>query len=456
MTAATLLAGEVGGVLSAQPWADGLSTVAALPIQSERAGEFALQVLRGIYLGLLTGLLPAVIGWAMGFLFKYVTGISIPSFGVLVLAVALAGVNGGLLAIIDPAIQSSADAVTLTTALLVVMMLALYAHGKGDALGARLPRRVSLKSLQTARLSRDVIEFAGGREEVTVRVVGAVEDLPGYPPLPEDLRAEIAGTQLRLPADLPVGELESRVESSLIADHDLADAAVSLDRRGRATVRAAAPVASVSRRVPAGKRAVSVETLLPTGLAHHDEVRLLADGEPITGTVVSARTDGDRRDTPAGGGEGTEPTAAGTSAGDTTASGATTMGGPPSSRRAVTSGGRGRLTIATDRTAVESALAADDVRTVATARGEGREYELLSVIRRSGGTIARLAIGDASPRVGATVERLERDDPGGVVVLAVRRGDDWQFDVDRTTTLAAGDELFLLGDRTTLAREVPA
>ena len=48
----------------------------------------------GIYLGLLVGVIPALVSWALGFSFKYFTGITVPGFGVVVLAIALAGVSG--------------------------------------------------------------------------------------------------------------------------------------------------------------------------------------------------------------------------------------------------------------------------------------------------------------------------------------------------------------------------
>ena len=53
------------------------------------------EVLFGIYLGLLTGIVPALVAWALGFGFKYFTGVSIPGFGVVVLALAIAGASGG-------------------------------------------------------------------------------------------------------------------------------------------------------------------------------------------------------------------------------------------------------------------------------------------------------------------------------------------------------------------------
>jgi hypothetical protein len=61
----------------------------------------------GIYPRFLAGIIPALASFALGFLFKYVIGLTIPAFGVVVPGVAVAGVNGGLLALTDPSITRS-------------------------------------------------------------------------------------------------------------------------------------------------------------------------------------------------------------------------------------------------------------------------------------------------------------------------------------------------------------
>ncbi|MFB6105109.1 MAG: hypothetical protein ABEJ57_08555 [Halobacteriaceae archaeon] len=96
-----------------------------------------VQVLRGLYLGVLTGIIPALIAWALAFTFRYITNITVPSFALGVLGVAIAGVNGGFLAFNDPNVVQSANSVTLITAILVVMLMAFYAHARGDQTGAR-------------------------------------------------------------------------------------------------------------------------------------------------------------------------------------------------------------------------------------------------------------------------------------------------------------------------------
>jgi len=213
-----------------------------------------VEILLGIYLGLLVGVIPALVSWALGFAFKYFTGVSIPGLGVVVLAIALAGVSGGLLALADESITQAPNAERVITAILLVGMVSLYAHSKGDKMGAEFPKRLSLRGLRDRRLSGDVVELVGGRDEVRIRVVGDVADMEGYPPLSDSLRAEIRDDEWTFPVDLTIGELEARLEERLRTEFDLGDVAVTIDEKGRATVVAAPPAACTPMR-PAGTRA---------------------------------------------------------------------------------------------------------------------------------------------------------------------------------------------------------
>lgn len=401
--------------------------VASLPVQ----------VLRGIYLGVLTGIIPALVAWALAFTFRYVTNITVPSFAVVVLGVAIAGVNGGFLAFNDPNVVQSANSVTLITAILVVMMMSFYAHARGDQTGATAPKRVSLRSLRDRTLARDVVDLTGARGRVTVRVVGSVSDLEGYPALPEQLRAELQAFEGEFPADLPLEELEERVADRLRSAFDLADVAVTVDERARATVAAAPPLSGVSRRIPDGRRAVSITGLVPTGLVRGDEVTVLTDDHEISGTVVSASS-GSRQ--PA-----TSPTT-----GDAVTDDEPVTPISPTAPR--TTGGEGRITVAVTPTEAETLLGVEEGRFVITARGTRREFELVSLIRRAGGRIRRFTIGATAPFAGETLGTANLREEYGVVVLAIRHAGTWTFGPHGDTVLAAGDDIFVAGPRTDLRR----
>lgn len=408
--------------------------------------SFPVQVLLGIYLGVVTGIVPALVAWSLGFVFKYFTSVSIPGFGVVVLSLAIAGVNGGLLALNDEAVVGGANGTAVLVAIVVVLMLSFYAHAKGDAMGAATPKRITLKRLTNRTLSTDVVELVGGRGQVTVTVVGDVDDLEGYPPLPTDLRAQLREASVKLPADLPLVELEPRVADRLRSEFDLADVSVRLDERGRASVAAAPPTGGLSRRVPNGKRAVSVSTLVPTGLARGDEVRLRTPDATHEGTVLSVRS-----------GEQPESTSPPVSASD---SSVVTDGGeavsvaigeevlqPP----AAATGGHGRVTVAVDRETASALLESEVTQLSVRSRGERREFELVSLLRRAGKRIRRLTVREGGALDGVSLGDSAVRETHGVVVMAVRTDGGWRFAPGGSVEPAAGDDLFVVGTPSELA-----
>jgi hypothetical protein len=385
-----------------------------------------VEILFGIYLGVLTGMLPALVSWGLGFIFKYVTGVSIPAFGVVVLALALAGINGGLLALNDPAVLESGTRVII--ALLVVLMISLYAHAKGDAMGSSMPRRLSLKRLRDRTLSTDVV---GSRGEARIEVAGDVIDMEGYPPLSAETRAEIRNGEWRLPADLPIAELETRFGDRLRTELDLADVSVRIDERGRASVIAAPPLSGVSKRVPAGKRAVSVDALVPTGLARGDAVTVMTDEADIDGTVIAAKSS-------------VKPEK------DAKADGGIIEQVPATTVAPTTTGGDGRVTVAVDRTKATVLLESPRAKVVVRARGTRREFELMSMLKRAGKRFEKESLKPTSELVGATIGAMNIRETYGVAVLAIKRPDGWTVAPCGGTELRVGDELFVVGERDSL------
>jgi hypothetical protein len=391
-----------------------------------------IEVLYGIYLGILTGIVPALVSGVLGFLFKYITNVTIPGLGVVVLSLAIAGANGGLMALNDPTIVGSGE--RFVVAIVVVMMLSLYAHSHGDRLGAAVPRRVNLRRLTARTLNTDVVELVGGRGQVRVTVTGEVSDMEGYPALPADLRATIRDGEWTFPADVPLVELESRFADRLRSEFDLADVTVRLDERAQATVAAAPPTGALSKRIESGRRAVSIGALLPTGLARGDDVDVVADGHVVSGTVLSARTDGE--------------------AGETAATdGGTDVETPATPATPTVTGGKGRLTVTVSRGDAETLLdAASADRIVVKSRGVRREFELVSLLRRGGRRFRRLTVRDDGVLSGTTLGKAKIRDSFDVVVFAVRHEGSWQLTPHGSQSVTAGDELFVVGTREALDR----
>lgn len=394
-----------------------------------------VEVLLGVYLGLLTGIIPALVAWSLGFLFKYFTGVSVPALAVVVLGVALAGANGGLLALVDPTVTTHPNSERVVVAIIVVMMMALYAHAQGDRLGASFPHHFSLRKLRERTLSSDVVELVGGHGQVRVTVAGEVGDIEGYPPLPADLRATIRTGEWPFPADLPLTEIERRLEDRLRTTHHLAEVDVTLDERGRAHVAAAPGSHGVSARVPPGRRAVSLEGLVPTGLARGDEVTVVLEDAEISGTVVSARSNLD----------GSTRSDAQLDA-STDESEDSESGPRPVAKAATTEGGDGRVTLAVSRSDAKRLLASDRGHFVVTSRGVRGEFELLAVLQRVGARLRKLSVGEASELAGTTLGGAGIRDAYEVEVLAVRPEDDgWNVAPGGGTVLTPGAEVFVVG-----------
>ena len=398
------------------------------------------EIVLGIYLGVLTGIIPALIAGSLGFLFKYFTNVSIPGLGVIALALAIAGVNGGLMALNDENIRSAENAAAILTAIIVVLMLSLYAHSQGDKLAAAAPRRLTLRSLRNRTLNTDVIEFVGGRKQVRLTVSGEVGDIEGYPSLPAELRAEISAGEWRFPADLPLGELESRFADRLQSELDLADVTVSLDANATARVAAAPPMGRTSKRVPAGKRAVSVSALIPSEMARGEEVRLVAGETTVTGTLIAAKSGG-KSDSPAA---DPKPAVA-------TDGGETAPGDPPKSTpTATTNGGEGRVTVVVDRASARTLLNASTPQVVVLSRGTRREFELVSLLRRSGVRFRKVTVTAGGPLDGHTIGEVSVRDTYNVLVLAAKH-EKWAVAPRGDQPLSAGDALYVIGTTESLS-----
>ena len=411
-----------------------------------------VEIVFGVYLGVITGIVPALVAGTLGFVFKYVTDVTIPGLGVVVLSLAIAGVNGGLLALNDETIRSSERAPAILTAIVVVLMISLYAHAQGDRLGASVPKRISLKRLRDRTLSTDVIELVGGRGRVSVEVTGEVNDMEGYPPLPADTRRAILDGDWTFPADLPLAELESRFAERLQTELDLADVSVRIDERARATVAAAPPTGALSKRVPAGKRAVSVSALVPTGIARGDVVRVITPDLDAQGLVIAAQSSG--KPEPGAGAASTSAPVAGDDADPDdlrTDGGEAAVAPPPAATAPTTTGGEGRVTLALDRAEATALLRADRGRVLVLSRGTRREYELTALLRRTGKRFRRASGVAGGPLDGHTIGEAEVREAYGVAVLAARH-DTWTIAPGGSQPLSAGDDLFVVGSREALDR----
>jgi hypothetical protein len=398
--------------------------------------ELAVEVSLGLYLGILAGIFPALVSFALGFGFKYLTGVSIPGLGVVVLAGGLAGISGGLLGLLD---ENVAQSTTGVAAILVVLMLSLWAHAQGDKLGASLPRQLTLSRLRGTDFSTDFLERVDTYGQIRIKPV-AVEDMEGYPPLSEDTRGAIQSSTWKFPVGLSIPELETKVAEKLVEAYSLADVTVSIDSEGSAEIGAAPETAGLSRRIPSGKRAVSIRTLLPTGLAIGDQVTLSLSDGTVAGPVISARTDGVTPESETKPAESDVETDGGT---DEVAT-------ERPLQAPTTTGGQGSVTVALSPEKARRVVREDVAKLTVNSRGKNREYEALDVLERGENQFQVVKVSAGSPFDGVTLEDAKFREKFAVAVLAVRRNTDRLVAPPRSTRLTAGDELVVTGAATAI------
>ncbi|MDS0299517.1 TrkA C-terminal domain-containing protein [Halogeometricum sp. S1BR25-6] len=414
-----------------------------------------VELLYGLYLGALAGFVPALVAWALGFAFRYFTGITIPGLAVAGLGVAIAGLSGGILALADPEVTLSQNQVRLSVALLIVLMVTFYAHGLGDRMGANLPRKLSLRELTARTLSSDVVELVGGRGQVRVSVVGEVADVEGYQPLSASVREEIRGGEWTFPADVPLVELETRVEDRLRTEFDLAEVEVTLDERARASVAAAPGMSGLSKRLAPGERAVSTTALVPTGTARGDEVTVLAGGESFPATVLGIVDDVETKksdDAPAsaatdGGGDlrsdGGERIRDSRISSELRSDGGLDVA--PTETVPTATGGEARVTLAVRRQQASKVLSTDDVALLVRSRGVRSEFELVTLLRRAGKRFRRLSAREGGVLDGVTLGEATVRDRYDVVILGVRHEGKWTIAPRGTQRVDPGDDLVVVG-----------
>ncbi len=397
--------------------------------------ELLVDIGLGVYLGLLAGIFPAVVAFGLGFSFRYLTGVSIPGLGVVVLAGALAGISGGLLGLLDEEVAQSSAGIA---AFLVVLMLSLWAHSQGDKLGAAVPRNITLTGLRQVGLSNDLLERVDSYGQIRIKPIGTIENIEGYPPLTDETREAMRAGAWKFPADLSIAELEAKLAEKLTEEYNLSEVSVSINADGLAAISAAPETAGLSRRVPSGKRAASVGTLLPTGLAVGDRVRLDLPDSPVTGEVVSARTEKKDADKPS--------TPAVTTDGEPKPDGGTEADADEKPVHApTTDGGDGSVTVALTPDEARRVIREEFAKVTVQSRGKSREYEALDVLQRDGNQLRFVSVEENGPFDGVTLRESAIRDQFNVAVLAIRRKTERIVAPRGSTQLLGGDELIVTG-----------
>ncbi len=128
---------------------------------------------------------------------------------------------------------------------------------------------------------------------ITVTLPATIEDAPGYEPIPEELRAELAGATLVFPRGLTVAELRERLETRTTDDYGIGHVDCEIDTAGAVTsLVAGLRESGLGPRLAPGTAAVGIDADPTPDASPGDVVQLWRDGGRIaTGELRDASTD---------------------------------------------------------------------------------------------------------------------------------------------------------------------
>lgn len=391
-----------------------------------------VEVILGVAVGVMAGVGPA--------LAAAVAGGVVPSLGdrryakgyVAISALPIAGAVAIGAGLVTPTLE---QVPRIATGGVVVALLSVFGFDQGANVGSTLHPNTRKPIERGRSLSGDIIDAVDGAGQVVVRPAGTIETLAGYPDLPPALRETIADERWRLPADLPLPEIEDRIRRQLELAYPLDAVTVTVDPRGTVTVAAAPSVTGLARRVPEDHRAVSIATSVPAGITPGDRVLVETDTGTVDGIVLGSTTPDDRHEDEIGEtatnvGEHVETT-------DATA---------PAERQ----GGhrhRSRLTVAVPTRHADALLAEQSAPVAVESRDTRPDYRALSLLDRAGQSVRMTTVDEG---LLAGVE----DAPDEVGVFAAASGpeagdEDWTFGPS-LADLAPGWRAILVGDGTRL------
>ncbi|MEY7850043.1 hypothetical protein AB7C87_12695 [Natrarchaeobius sp. A-rgal3] len=356
--------------------------------------EVTTEIIVGVSFGLAVGVGPAITVGTLGAVGEHVNRRfsgrqSIAVAFVLAVGNAYAvGLIGAPLSTVRP------QAPRLALASVVVATLAVYANSHGRRIGSELPVGTSRRLVRGRSLSADAIESVDAAGQVSIQSTGGVRDLEGYPSLSPNLRRSLEDETWRLPADLPLSELERRLETRLRTTYDLSAVSVSIDARARATIAAAPPTSTTESRIPEGWRSISIEALIPTGLCSGETVVLSIESDDVEGIVLGTGSSADVVSNEGDPGEYPSLSASRSADG--------------------TDGGGGRLTVAVPAEDAGTLLRSKEVHVAVPAGETTATLEAFGLLDQAGYAVRKFRVGD----VVASVEAGTVDEDGFTPIVA--------------------------------------
>lgn len=175
----------------------------------------------------------------------------------------------------------------LAPALAVRNVLAFVASAGTADLGRRVGDRVAANSSVLAGAGSvdgevsPLVKVVG--RVITVTLPATVEDAPGYEPIPDRVKEELAGATFVFPRGLTVAALHDRLETRLADDYGIGHVDCEIDTDGSVTRLAVGLRASgLGPRLAPDRAAVAIHADPAPDASPGDVVELWCDGERIT------------------------------------------------------------------------------------------------------------------------------------------------------------------------------
>jgi len=302
---------------------------------------------------------------------------------------------------------------------IVTTLLGLYGHRQGERIAGDVPVTEDRRTDSRETLSPETVAAADATNRVSLDVTHGSDAFVGRASLSPEEWTDIESRTWKFRADLPIDELEVRLAARLRMVFGVNVTAVTIDRRGQATVTAEPGSETIAGQLSDGQRAVTIETLVPAGLESGDHVTLAVENTAVDGTVLGiGSTQNPARRRLSRGGVTPNDTAAASSTGQAHDS-APAIEQPD---RAVV-GGERRLSVAVDVDAVSTVLTAETVDLRVRSRGGNQSLGAFRQLHRTGAIVRRVTIDEENH--GSLVEHAD-----DIEVLARRppdAPDGWQF-----------------------------
>lgn len=191
-------------------------------------------------------------------------------------------------------VDAGADPLALSTALpnAIAFVASAGAADVGRRAGDRLAANSSvLTGARSVEGEVSPLVKAVGRV-ITVTLPTTIEDAPGYEPIPEGTKEELAGATLVFPRGLTVAELRKRLESRLADDHGIGHVESEIDTEGTVTNLSVGIRASgLGLRLAPDTVAVAIRADPAPDASPGDTVQLWRDGKRIATGELRDATD---------------------------------------------------------------------------------------------------------------------------------------------------------------------